>query len=213
MNFPNTLSVLRIILSPVFLFLFLSGNDVLVVSSFFVFTIAALTDWYDGWYARKYGFKTRWGQFLDPLADKILTSCALLAFFFLKKENPQFLGNDGFISFGVLIGIIITRDIFLTLMRSYKELSGHSFNTSMISKTKTFIQMTYIFIVIGLVSAGITFKNTLFYKNIINYLDSNVNYYLMVLITALTLGSAIAYFFESSAGSPGGSHNEKTKSA
>jgi CDP-diacylglycerol--glycerol-3-phosphate 3-phosphatidyltransferase len=201
LNFPNTLSVLRIILSPVFLYLFLSGNDVLVVLSFFVFTIAALTDWYDGWYARKYGFKTRWGQFLDPLADKILTSFALLGFYFLKNKEPEFLGSDGFISFGVLIGIIIARDIFLTLMRSYKELKGQSFKTSMISKTKTFIQMTYIFIIIAMISLGITLKNTLFYKNIISYLNSDINYYLMLVITALTLGSAIAYFFETSSGS------------
>jgi len=204
LNFPNTLSVLRIILSPVFLFLFLSGNDTLVVLSFFVFTLAALTDWYDGWYARKYGFKTQWGQFLDPLADKILTSCALLSFFFYKNLNPSFLGNDSLISFGVLIGIIIARDIFLTLMRSYKELRGQSFKTSMISKTKTFIQMTYIFFVIGFMAAGITFKNTLLYQATINYLDSDINYYLMLIITALTVGSAIAYFFETSTDSPKG---------
>lgn len=204
MNFPNTLSVLRIILSPVFLFLFLSGNDTLVVLSFFVFTVAALTDWYDGWYARKYGFKTRWGQFLDPLADKILTSGALLSFFFLKKQNPSFLGNDSFISFGVLIGIIIARDIILTLLRSYKELKGLSFRTSMISKTKTFIQMTYIFVVIGFMAIGITFKNTLLYKTSISYLNSDINYYIMLLITALTVGSAIAYFFETSTETPKG---------
>src|SRR3974377_1932780 len=101
--------------------MFLSDNDSLVLLLFFIFTIAALTDWYDGWYARKYGFKTRWGQFLDPLADKILTSSALLGFFFLKDKEPQFLGSDKFISFGILIGIIITRDIVLTLLRSYKE--------------------------------------------------------------------------------------------
>jgi CDP-diacylglycerol--glycerol-3-phosphate 3-phosphatidyltransferase len=198
LNFPNTLSILRIILSPVFVFMFLSGNDVLVLLSFFVFTIAALTDWYDGWYARKYGFKTRWGQFLDPLADKVLTSSALLSFFFLKYKEPHFLGKDGFISFGVLIAVIITRDIVLTLLRSYKELKGQEFKTSMISKTKTFIQMTYIFIVIGLVASKITLKNTMFYDKINYYLYSDINYYFMLVITVLTIGSGIAYFFESS---------------
>lgn len=179
------------------MYLFLSGSDTLVLLSFFVFTIAALTDWYDGRYARKYGFKTRWGQFLDPLADKILTSCALLCFVFLKNRDPNFLGHNGFISFGVLIGIIIARDIILTLLRSYKELKGHEFKTSYISKTKTFIQMTYIFIIIGLIAVEIILKNTVFYNNINNYLYSDINYYLILLITLLTVGSGVAYFFES----------------
>lgn len=198
MNFPNTLSVLRILLSPVFIFLFLSDNDTLVIISFFVFSIAALTDWYDGWYARKYGFKTRWGQFLDPLADKILTSGALLSFFFLKRKDILFLGHDSFISFNLLIGIIIARDIILTIVRSYKELKGEVFKTSFISKTKTFIQMTYICIIIGLFSLGKIFKNTVVYHSINNYLYSDINYYLLLFITAITVISGIAYFFESS---------------
>ena len=170
----------------------------MVSLSFVVFAIAALTDWYDGWYARKYGFKTRWGQFLDPLADKVLTSSALLGFFFLKKTDLMFLGKDGFISFGVLIGIIIARDIILTLLRSYKELAGEVFKTSFISKTKTFIQMTYICVIIGLFSLTKILKNTMVYHNINNYLYSNINYYILLFITAITVISGIAYFFESS---------------
>lgn len=197
MNFPNTLSVLRILLSPVFFYCFLSGNDVLVIFSFFIFAIAALTDWYDGWYARKYGFKTRWGQFLDPLADKILTSSALLAFYFYKQNHAEFLGNDSFISFGILIAVIILRDIILTLVRSYKELKGQDFKTSFISKSKTFIQMTYIFIVIGLMSLTAFIGDSASGKAIIGFLYSDVNYYIILFITVLTAASGIAYFFES----------------
>lgn len=197
MNFPNTLSVLRILLAPVFFYCFLSGNNVLVIFSFFIFTIAALTDWYDGWYARKYGFKTRWGQFLDPLADKILTSSALLAFYFYKQSYTGFLGNDSFISFGILIAVIILRDIILTLVRSYKELKGQDFKTSFISKSKTFIQMTYIFIVIGLMSLSALYGDSAAGKAIIGFLYSDVNYYIILFITLLTAASGIAYFFES----------------
>jgi CDP-diacylglycerol--glycerol-3-phosphate 3-phosphatidyltransferase len=197
MNFPNTLSVLRILLSPVFLYCFLSGNDTLIIFSFFIFTIAALTDWYDGWYARRYGFKTKWGQFLDPLADKILTSSALLAFYFYKQNHPEFLGNDNFISFGILIAVIILRDIILTLVRSYKELKGQDFKTSFISKSKTFIQMTYIFIIIGLMSLSALYRDSVNGKAIIGFLYSDVNYYIILFITILTAASGIAYFFES----------------
>jgi len=45
-----------------------------------VYVFAALTDWYDGWVARRWGYVTRWGKFFDPLADKILTSTAFVTF-------------------------------------------------------------------------------------------------------------------------------------
>lgn len=197
MNFPNTLSVLRILLSPVFLILFLSGSVFQVQFSFLVFTVAALTDWYDGWYARKYGFKTRWGQFLDPLADKILTSCALIGFCILNNGEPRFFGTNEFIPVWMLVTIIIARDIILTAVRSYKELKGQEFKTSMISKTKTFIQLTYIIIVIGVSALGMTFSGTEFESRLFGFLYSDYNYYLLLLITLLTVASGVAYIFES----------------
>ncbi len=200
MNFPNTLSVLRILLSPIFMLLFLSHSVMLVQISLVIFIVAALTDWYDGWYARKYGFKTRWGQFLDPLADKILTSCALLSFYILNNEDPNFFGLDELIPVGILIAVIIIRDIVLTAVRSYKELKGQEFRTSFISKTKTFLQMTYIFIVIFAVTAGMTFKGTELSGKVFAFLYSDLNYYLLLLITILTVLSGVAYIFESRAG-------------
>src|SRR6187455_1682946 len=107
MNFPNTLSLIRIILAPVFMVLFLSDSTWMIAASFFIFTIAALTDWYDGWYARRYGFKTRWGQFIDPLADKILTSAAFIAFYLLKQKDPNFLGSTEPVPVIILLAVII----------------------------------------------------------------------------------------------------------
>ena len=129
-----------------FYYLFLSDQSGLIAASFFVFTIAALTDWYDGWYARKYGFKTRWGQFIDPLADKILTSAAFIGFYLYKQNDPSFLGSAEPVPVIILLAVIIFRDIVLTITRSVQELRGKEFRTSMISKTKTFIQMTFIFL-------------------------------------------------------------------
>jgi CDP-diacylglycerol--glycerol-3-phosphate 3-phosphatidyltransferase len=196
MNFPNTLSVIRIVLAPVFMLLFLAGTSPGVQISFFVFTIAALTDWYDGWYARKYGFKTKWGRFLDPLADKILTSCALLAFYMLDKEEPGFFGTNRLIPVGVLIAVIILRDIILTAVRSYMELKGRGFKTSVISKTKTFLQMVYIFCVIGFFAISLTFSGTGFGLSLRDIVFSDLNYYLLMLVTILTAASGVAYIFE-----------------
>src|ERR1041385_3561530 len=83
MSLPNSLTLLRIILTPLFLALFLSDSSFSKQLSLVVFIVAALTDWYDGWVARKYGYITRWGKFLDPLADKILSSATLFSFVFL----------------------------------------------------------------------------------------------------------------------------------
>lgn len=197
MNFPNTLSVIRIILAPVFLMFFLSESPLKVFLSFLIFTIAALTDWYDGWYARKYGFKTRWGQFIDPLADKILTSSAFIGFYLLKQRDPVFLGTIEFIPIGILIAIIIFRDIVLTAARSIQELRGREFKTSMVSKTKTLIQMTFIFLIIGLLAIASLFTGSSISLSLINYLHSDINYYILLLITILTAASGIAYIFES----------------
>jgi CDP-diacylglycerol--glycerol-3-phosphate 3-phosphatidyltransferase len=197
MNFPNTLSVLRIFLSPVFLFMFLSEKQLIIQLSLIVFSIAALTDWYDGWFARKYGFKTRWGRFLDPLADKILTSCAFIGFYILNMREPGFFGYNEFIPVGALIGIILIRDIILTVIRSYMELRGKEFKTSMISKAKTFIQMTYIFLVIGLLTIAVSAKDSRLGSDILSVLYSNINYYLLLFVTFLTAASGIAYIFES----------------
>ncbi len=196
MNFPNTLSLIRIVLAPVFLFFFLSDSPVITAISFPVFTVAALTDWYDGWYARKYGFKTKWGRFLDPLADKILTSSAFLGFYILYTRKPGFFGLNQVIPVGLLVVIIIARDIILTITRSVQELRGKEFKTSMFSKTKTFIQMTYIFIIIGFIAIT-KISNSEISRVLTNFLYSEINYYLLLLIAILTAISGIAYIFES----------------
>jgi len=195
-NLPNTLSMIRIILSPVFLFLFLSDNETAVFFSFIVYTIAALTDWYDGWYARKYGYRTRWGQFIDPLADKILTSSAFIGFFLMKQKNPLFFGTVEFIPLWILVSIIILRDITLTIARSVQELRGKEFTTSLISKTKTFVQMVFIFLIIAFFSIGTLLKGSDAGYYMLGYLQSGLNYYILVIITILTAASGAAYIFE-----------------
>ncbi len=68
------------LLTPLFILLFISERVFLKQFSVMVFVVAALTDWYDGWIARKLGKVSRWGVFLDPLADKVLTSDCIYCF-------------------------------------------------------------------------------------------------------------------------------------
>lgn len=177
--------------------MFLSSDVLLIQLSLPVFTLAAVTDWYDGWYARKYGFKTRWGQFLDPLADKILTSAAFVCFYFLESKNPELFGTAKPVAVWIFIIIIVFRDIILTLTRSIKELKGKDFRTSLISKIKTFIQMTYIFVFITCVVVSTLQTDLFFVKLLRDFLLSSFNYYILAIITLLTIGSGIAYIFES----------------
>src|SRR5258708_7415811 len=84
MSIPNSLTILRIALTPLFVVLLFSSSSVLNEVALAVYIIAALTDWYDGWVARRYGYVSRWGKFLDPLADKVLAAAALLSFVYLR---------------------------------------------------------------------------------------------------------------------------------
>lgn len=184
MSFPNQLSMLRIVLAPVFLYLFLSENQLYKKLSLIVFFIAVTTDWYDGWHARRYGQVSKAGIFLDPLADKILTSIAFIGFYKL-----------GLMPLWMVVMIVI-RDITITLLRSVQEAKGKTLRTSFIAKTKTFIQMTYIFLIVILVCV-LSFDIPEGLKNQISeFLYSDINFYLMLSVTLLTIYTGISYFFE-----------------
>ena len=185
MNAPNILSVIRIILSPLFLYLFLTEDITLQRVSVVVFFIAVLTDWYDGWYARKYKSITKTGIFLDPLADKILTTFAFILFY-MKRILPVW-----------MLLIIALRDIVITILRSYDEYRGLTIRTSKIAKTKTFLQMTYIFFILALFILP-TFNISESTRMSINdfLFNSSTNYIFMFVITLITLYTGITYFFE-----------------
>ena len=184
MSFPNQLSILRIVLAPAFLYLFLSENHFYKKLSLIVFFIAVTTDWYDGWHARRYGQISKAGIFLDPLADKILTSIAFIGFY-----------KMGLMPLWMVI-LIVIRDITITLLRSIQEANGKTLRTSFIAKTKTFIQMTYIFLIVILVCA-LSFEISESLKiQISEFLYSDINFYLMLSVTILTIYTGISYFFE-----------------
>ena len=125
MNLPNQLTILRIILTPVFVFLLFIEGSVFKYCSLIVFVLASLTDWYDGYAARKFGEITMWGQFLDPLADKILVSSGFICFSILGY-TPAW-----------MVLIIVGRDFLITGLRSYAILKGQPIHTNFFAKCKT----------------------------------------------------------------------------
>ncbi len=185
MLLPNQLTILRIILTPIFLMLFLSDNPVLKQISLAVFIIAALTDWYDGWLARKFNYITSWGKFWDPLADKILTSGAFIGFVFLKVI-PLW-----------MVAIILIRDFSITGLRVYADYKGMSFPTSFYAKWKTFLQMVFLYylliLYVGKSSPGLYSFNKNFFDVLLN---GNFIYFFMLFITAITFHSGFTYLYK-----------------
>lgn len=132
MNTPNKLTLLRIILSPIFMFFFLMDDVYARVVSLVIFTFAALTDLWDGYLARKYGIITGFGKFMDPLADKILTSTAFISFAALGYVKAW------------MIMLIIIREFFITGLRSLAAYRGLVISPTPTAKFKTVLQMVTI---------------------------------------------------------------------
>lgn len=184
MVLPNQLTILRIILTPVFLVLFLTGDPLLIQISSVVFVIAAITDWYDGWLARKFNYITEWGKFMDPLADKILTSTAFMAFVII-----------GILPLWMVL-LIIIRDLVITLIRVYADYRKVSFTTTRTAQIKTFMQMIFLYYLL-LIYTLKTFEGLqLAYKNFFNILLDPLGIYIaMLLITLFTVITGITYIF------------------
>ncbi|MFF2449780.1 CDP-diacylglycerol--glycerol-3-phosphate 3-phosphatidyltransferase [Neobacillus sp. NPDC058068] len=146
MNIPNKITVSRILLIPLFLIIMLAPFDWgkmnflganLPVTHFvgaLIFIIASSTDWIDGHYARKYNLVTNMGKFLDPLADKLLVSAALIVLVEL---------NDVYAPSWIVI-IIISREFAVTGLRLLLAGEGEVVAANMLGKIKTWTQIIAI---------------------------------------------------------------------
>lgn len=181
----NTLSVARIALSPVFLLLIISDDPLLRQFSLLVFLVAAMTDWYDGEIARRSGTVTNMGKFLDPLADKFLTSAAFLAFALL-----------GYVPWWMVI-VVIARDLLITLLRSFAEQRGAHIVTSKSAQWKTFIQMTVLYyLLLLIIGQDVGWVQQLLGGTVAALLDPTVVYLLMLAVTLLTVFTGVQYVAE-----------------
>jgi len=149
LKLPNILTVSRILLTPLFLILFFSKWEYGKQLSLLTFGFASLTDVYDGHLARKGGEVTSVGRFLDPLADKILASAALVAFVM-----------TGLVSLW-LVAVIVGRDVLVTFLRIYALYNGKQVATSKLARYKTSLQLAAIFVVLGVMNLQMSFLKNL----------------------------------------------------
>lgn len=174
---PNIISYFRILVAPFFLFFFISENSTLVLISIILFVLGAISDWLDGWYARRFNQLSKWGVFIDPLADKILNSTAFLAFVF-----------EGIIPFWMVL-IIILRDSFMTFLRLFADSHKLPIKTKNIAKIKTVLQFVLIIYIISVYFVSLLLNDTA----IIRLVTMDYVYYLMLFLTIFTVWTVFDY--------------------
>lgn len=133
---PNTLTLLRILLIPVLVVVFYAPLEWSRQAAAMIFLVAAVTDWFDGYLARKLDQSTPFGAFLDPVADKLMVSTALVL---LVSSDPQ-------VAVTISAIIIVGREITISSLREWMaELGARAtVAVSMLGKLKTTAQMTAI---------------------------------------------------------------------
>ena len=134
MNLPNKLTLVRCILTPIFLACVVIDFPFHYGAALLVFIAASLTDYFDGRIARKRGLVTNLGKFLDPLADKALTTAAFIGF--VHMINSRFLPWALF--------IILLREFAVTSVRLLAAKDGVVVAASFAGKLKTVMQMVAI---------------------------------------------------------------------
>lgn len=183
LNIPNTLTLLRIALTPVFILFLFYDHPYAKLWALMVFLVASITDAFDGYFARKHDQVTKHGQFLDPLADKILVLSALISFAVLEVI-PYW-----------MVGLIVFRDLFITGLRVVMNQKGFNMITSNIAKAKTSFQVLIIVtILLYLGSAILPFDWTADYISLIR--EYELIYYLTLLITVFTVFTGISYIYD-----------------
>ena len=176
-NIPNLLTWLRILLIPLFVGIFYFEkswvslpNQNLVATV--IFTLAAVTDWFDGWLARKLNQTSAFGAFLDPVADKLMVAVTL---FLIVQENPTPL-------MAVTSAVIVGREITISALREWMAEMGArgKVAVSSVGKLKTIFQMT------GL--------SMMLFRSDVWFIPAfELGVYCLVAAAALTLWSMVVY--------------------
>ena len=135
-NVPNSLTLFRIFLVPFLVVVLLTKFSGREYAGLGIFLLAAITDFFDGWFARRYNQMTRLGALLDPIADKLLMSAAFISLVELQLAKAW------------MIVIIIGREFAVSGLRSIAAQQGVTIAASPLGKTKTVAQVVAISLLI-----------------------------------------------------------------
>lgn len=186
MNIANRITMLRIVLTVVFILFLVWWETVwwTKVISLFIFTLAALSDFFDGRIAKKRNMVTDFGKLMDPIADKILVLSAFAAFLQLRIINVW------------MFMIIISREILITSLRLFALNKGKVLSVSKAGKHKTFSQMVVIFLILGFIVFQEIMKRFFIWNPDWDSFSRRGIFVLMLATVGLTLYSGISYLWE-----------------
>jgi CDP-diacylglycerol--glycerol-3-phosphate 3-phosphatidyltransferase len=172
MNIPNLLTLLRIVLIPIFVLVFYLPFHGSHVVTAIIFALAGFTDWLDGYLARTLGQTSKLGEFLDPVADKLIVAVALVLV----------VGEKGIPYLAIPAAVIVGREIVVSALREWMAEMGKraSVAVSWIGKIKTFAQMLALVFL-------------LLYKPGQHLWLGQVGYILLYMAAGLTLWSMVLY--------------------
>ena len=187
---PNLLTIFRIFLTPIFFLILISSSKYSFLFALLIFIVASITDFFDGKLARKYNAISKFGLFMDPLADKILVLSAFIGFLYLDILNS--------VVEPWMVILIFSRDILVTLLRLIMKKNGILMITSKIAKLKTTTQLISIIIILTCLSI-LSFGD-------IGIIDSHIYAFkldkflfiiknTMIIVTLFTLYTGIDYYY------------------
>ena len=139
-HIANLLTIVRVLIVPFFIAAIFGMSVFSKAAALVLFGIASLSDYFDGYFARRRKRKSRFGEFLDPLADKLIVGAAFISFALLP---------DLFVPFWLIV-IILSRELFVTLLRVVAIRKNRPVTTEFSGKLKTAVQMFTIIIILVL---------------------------------------------------------------
>lgn len=189
---PNRLTIFRMIIIIIFIPIVLMDKMITSYIALFLFIIAGITDWLDGYIARKYNIISYWGKIMDPLADKIMVMSALICFVQLNIVPAW------------MVIIIIAREFLISGIRIMAAKDGDIITASTLGKAKTITEIVVIIVILVLLAI----INTLEYLSIstdkVSIMEFQVRqvllrlipYWLMFIVAVIALVSGLEYYFK-----------------
>jgi CDP-diacylglycerol--glycerol-3-phosphate 3-phosphatidyltransferase len=184
MNIANRLTLLRIILTFVFMFFLFCHGLWAKVASLAIFIFAALSDFFDGRIAHKKNMVTDFGKLMDPIADKILVLAAFTAFVQMQLIDAW------------MFVIIVSREILITSLRLFALNKGRVLFAAKAGKHKTISQMVAVFYILGFIVLKEIMLAFFTWNPPWEKFLRNSIYILMLITVGLTLYSGLYYLWE-----------------
>lgn len=189
---PNRLTIFRMIIIIIFIPVVLMDKMITSYIALFLFIIAGITDWLDGYIARKYNIISYWGKIMDPLADKIMVMSALICFVQLNIVPAW------------MVIIIIAREFLISGIRIMAAKDGDIIAASTLGKAKTITEIVVIIVILVLLAIINTLEHLSISTDKVSIMEFQVRqvllrlipYWLMFIVAVIALVSGLEYYFK-----------------